>query len=250
MASMEKVKIVLINGSPRRYGWVSKLLVAVEKGVVDAGGEPELIHLYDYNIKPCIGCVSDDIRACRFPCIIDDDDFNMIGEKILEAHGLVIGTPIYWYSVSGLLKNFIDRLTSMENMIYHVGKSLLDGKVAGFIAVGNDTGAIMAIVYMMATLNSMGVHIPPWALAYHHSTEDISSNKNAFYDAYNVGYNIVLAAKQLMKIDKWYRTDIDIDSIIKEAEERSSKEKSRQWSLRKNIIYKSSKTSFNNYSIS
>ena len=234
------VKIILINGSPRKYGWSFELLVAAEKGVIDAGGEAEIIHLIDYTIKPCIGCVSDDQMACKFPCVIKDDDFNKIGEKILESNGLIIATPLYWYSVSGILKNFIDRMTSFENMIYHISKSLVDGKVAGFIAVGNDTGAIMAIAYLMATLNSMGFHIPPWALAYHHSVDDVLNNRSAVLDAYNVGYNVTIAASRFKDVDKWYRADIDVNNIVEEAKNRSNELRMSQKPFRDSIMYSKS----------
>ncbi len=218
-------KIVLINGSPRKYGAVRKLLTIASKGVKDAGGEPVIIDLYDYNIKECMGCVSDDQRICRFPCIIDDDDFNRIGRIILDSQGLIIGSPIYWYGVSGKLKNLIDRMTSMENMIVHTGRSLLDGKVAGFIVSGNDSGSIMAIAYLMTVFNSMGIHIPPWALAYHHTPVDVLSDEQAVMDSYNVGYIVTKASLVLSNMGEWYKV-IDkkyMDALREEAEREAEK---------------------------
>lgn len=231
------VKILLINGSPRKYGGVYKLLKVAEKGVVDAGGEPEIIHLYDYNIKPCIGCVSDKQLACKFPCIIGDDDFNKIGEKILESHGLIIGTPIYWYSVSGVLKNFIDRMTSMENMIFHTGRSLVEGKVAGFIATGNDSGSIHVLAYLMVTMNSMGIHIPAWAIAYHHTKDDVLDDEQAIRDSYNVGFNVASMARELGRKEAiWYRGDIDLGRLAKIAREHAEKEKRIQYPSREKLF--------------
>ncbi len=212
---MDKPYILLINGSPRKYGSVSKLLAIAGKGVLDAGGSYERIDLYDYRIRECIGCVSDDPKICRFPCILEDDDFNRLGEKLLESDGFVIGTPIYWYCVSGVLKNFIDRMTSMENMIIHSGRSLLEGKTAGFIAVGNDSGAINVISYLMVTMNSMGIHIPSWALAYSHEKTDVLKDEQAVRDSYNVGYIVTRAANILKSYREWYRGDIDL-GIIRE----------------------------------
>ncbi|OYT38387.1 MAG: NADPH-dependent FMN reductase [Desulfurococcales archaeon ex4484_58] len=212
---MGHTKILIINGSPRKYGFTAKLSAIAEKGVLDGGGEAEKIYLYDYEIKECIGCVSDEPKICRFPCIIEDDDFNKLGNKLLESDGFIIVSPIYWYSVSGKLKNFIDRLTSMENMIVHTGRSLLEGKVAGFIVAGNDSGCIQVISYLMVTMNSMGVHIPPWALAYSHEREDVLRDEQAVRDAYNVGYIVAVAANKLRSIREWYRGDVDL-SILRE----------------------------------
>ncbi len=218
---------MFVNGSPRRYGFTKKLLLAASRGAMDEGCISEVIDLYDYKIKPCIGCVSDGVKLCRFPCIVKDD-FNRIGEKLVEASGIVVGTPIYWYGVSGVLKNLIDRMTSLENMIHHVGHSLVDGKVAGFIAVGNDTGAIQVIAYLMSVFNSMGYHIPAWALAYHHSLDDVLENDAAVLDAYNIGVNVCRASKMLKTEKHWYTADVDIekivDSIKEEVREKSEKE--------------------------
>ncbi len=200
----DTVNVLGIHASPRKYGLTYKLLRIALEAARDEGASVKLIHLYDYNIKPCLGCVSDDIMACRFPCVIDDDDFNALGKLVLESDAFIISTPVYWYMVSGHLKNFIDRLTSMENMIYHIGRSLLEGKVAGFIAVGNDTGALNTIAWLMVTLNSMGVHVPAWALAYHESPRPVEENEAALLDAANVGRIVVKAAKLLREEREWY----------------------------------------------
>ncbi|MEM4487821.1 MAG: flavodoxin family protein [Desulfurococcaceae archaeon] len=209
-----KPKVLIIHSSPRRYGASSQLAEIAGIGVNDAGGLVERIFLYDYNIKPCIGCVSDGIAYCRFPCIIRDDDFNYVANKIMEADGLIIATPVYWYAPSGILKNVLDRLTSMENMIFHKSKSLLEGKVAGFIATGLDSGVMTSIAYLMAVLNSMGVIIPPWSMAYSH-VEEIVKDENALRDAYNVGYLVTEALKALKAYDKplGYKPDIEVKKL-------------------------------------
>ncbi|MEM4432085.1 MAG: NAD(P)H-dependent oxidoreductase [Desulfurococcaceae archaeon] len=212
-----KPKIALINGSPRKYGSSYKLLYVASRGVVDAGGEYVWIDLYDYRIKECFGCVSDDQSVCRYPCIIDDDDFNKLAKNILETHGFIISTPVYWYSVPGLLKNFIDRLTSFENMIFHKGRSLLEGKVSGFIAVGADSGCITTISHLMVVFNSMGVHIPPWALAYSYKGDDALEDEQAVRDSYNVGY-IVARAASILANNEWYNPNVNVEKLVKETE--------------------------------
>ena len=224
-----KPRILIINGSPRKYGAITKLLAIAEKGVRDAGGEPEKIFLYDHEIKECLGCVSDNGKYCRFPCLIKDDDFNAIAQKILESDGFIIGTPLYWYTVSGRLKNFIDRLTSLENMIFITGRSLLEGKIAGFIVSGNDSGSIMAIAYLMVTFNSMGVHIPGWALAYHHSADDVLEDRQAVMDSYNVGYIVTKAAEMLRERKEWYQVYNNLDELVKIGKQEAEKYIEQKW---------------------
>ena len=67
------VYILGINGSPRSYGNTYKLLRIALKTAEMEGALTKLINLYEYNIKPCIGCLSDYQEACRYPCVIEDD---------------------------------------------------------------------------------------------------------------------------------------------------------------------------------
>jgi len=236
----KNIKILGINASPRKYGNTYKLLEIALYTARKLGAEVELIHLYDYDIKPCIGCLSDEQLACRYPCVIEDDG-RIVLEKILKSDGLIIATPLYWYGPSGHLKNLIDRMTVFENMIFVEGRSLVEGKVAGFIAVGNDSGNIMAIAYMMTVLNSMGFIIPPWALAYYIGGEDVLSKKGPILDAANVGKVIVDMLKTIKKDHEWYDPKIldklkeDIVSIVKS---KALEEYGKQIEARKNTILK------------
>jgi len=125
-----------------------------------------------------------------------------------------LATPVYWYAPSGLLKNFVDRLTSMENMIFHQGRSLLEGKVAGFIVTGLDSGISMTITHLMFVLNSMGVLITPWSMAYSHM-EDVAKDEKALRDAYNVGYLVVETIKAVKSYGKHigYNKDVDVKEL-------------------------------------
>ena len=209
-------RILILNGSPRKYGSSAQLSEIAAIGVRDAGGIPERVYLYDYDIKPCIGCVSENTKYCVFPCMVRDDDFNKLASKVVEADGLIISTPVYWYAPSGVLKNFIDRLTSLENMIFHSGRSLLEGKVVGFIATGLDSGVFMAIAYMMSVFNSMGAVVAPWSMAYTHA-EDVAKDEGALKDAYNVGYLVTETVKALRNYGKHigYKADVEVKRIIK-----------------------------------
>lgn len=209
-------RVLIINGSPRKYGSSAQLSEVAALGVREAGGVPEKMYLYDYNIKPCVGCVSDNVKYCAFPCLIKDDDFNKVASKVIEADGLIISTPVYWYAPSGVLKNFIDRLTSLENMIFHSGKSLLEGKVVGFIATGLDSGVFMAIAYLMSVFNSMGAVIAPWSMAYTHA-EDVTKDEGALKDAYNVGYLVTETIKAIKSYGKHigYKPDVDLVKVVR-----------------------------------
>lgn len=193
-----------INGSPRPYGLTSMLLEACLKGAKEAGANIERVDLYDLDIQPCIGCLCDEEKACRYPCLIEDD-MRKLYDKVLKADGIILATPIYWFMPSGVIKNFIDRLTALENMIVIGDKSWVEGKVAGIVAAGNDHGAIQVIAPIMTALVSMGFMIPPFAMAYYVAKNDEPSD-DSLMDAYNLGRNIaILASLRKGYTSSWYK---------------------------------------------
>ncbi len=219
-------KLIVVSSSPRDYGNV-RIVAKIVEGIAREVEGIGVIHIdvYDYDIKPCIGCVSDDVMLCRYPCIIEDD-MKKLYEHVLNSDGIIFVTPIYWYNVPGPLKNFIDRLTVFENAIFTEGKSKLEGKVASFIAIGNDTGSIAVIQNLMIIMNSMGVIIPPWALAYHTSDEDPISNESFILDVANVVRCTVLMIKTLKGFERpsyWYRADSEYRTLVKRLAEKVAK---------------------------
>ncbi len=119
------MKIIGINGSHRKGRSTAALLNTVLEEAASLGASTELLELADYNIKMCLSC-----NKClgKTQCSITDDDMAMIGEKLLAADGIVLGSPVYWANVSTLMKNFMDRTRYM-----HMVRNMLAGKVGGAV---------------------------------------------------------------------------------------------------------------------
>ncbi len=66
-----------------------------------------------------------------------NDDFYIVADKMSNADNIVFATPVYWYSMSSVLKNFFDRLTDLLGPYKSIGKSL-SGKSTYLIATGTD----------------------------------------------------------------------------------------------------------------
>jgi len=198
------IRVLGLNGSPRNYGNTYKLLKVALEMAEELGAEVKLINLYELNIRDCIGCLADEQRACRYPCVIDDD-MRIVYDEVLRSDGIIFATPMYWYSPSAAMKRVIDRLTALENMIVIEGKSWLEGKVAGIIAVGNDSGEIQLASLMYATLNTMGFIIPPFALAFFNREGDVLDDEATLIEAANVGRAVTLMAGLVKGFnDSWF----------------------------------------------
>ncbi|NPA48377.1 MAG: flavodoxin family protein [Thermodesulfobacteria bacterium] len=180
------LKVLGILGSPHPFGGSGQLLRCALEGAQREGAETKLLSVYDGEIKPCQGCIQDEEPNCRFPCIFDDYGKELLIE-INQADVLLIGTPVYWYAPSGLLKNLIDRMTCLENMVAYGEPSYMEGKIVGAITVGADAGLTLAGGYLLTVLNAMGAIVPPWAHAYSRQANKAIFDDRAVMDAINVG---------------------------------------------------------------
>lgn len=100
------MKVLLINGSPRRNGCTFTALSEVEKTLNLEGIETELVQLGAKAVQGCIAC-----GRCRTlgRCVFDDL-VNETAPKLEAADGLVVGSPVYYASANGSLIAFLDRL--------------------------------------------------------------------------------------------------------------------------------------------
>ena len=152
----KEIFILGINGSARKNGNTAKLLKKVIDYARKEGAKTEILHLIDKDIKPCMGCLAED--NCRYPCNVKDD-MQGVFKLLKRVDCLVLGSPTYWYSCSGLMKNFIDRLTSQDML----KPPILDGKVVGFISTAMMEGSEQAIVQMLIPFSSMGAIPVPYS---------------------------------------------------------------------------------------
>lgn len=104
----DKMKVIAINGSPRKNGNTAMLIDTVLKELKTAGIETEQIQLGGANIHGCTACMKC-IENQNKLCTIDNDILNVIVNKMLEADGIIIGSPTYFANVSTEIKALIDR---------------------------------------------------------------------------------------------------------------------------------------------
>jgi multimeric flavodoxin WrbA len=105
------MKVIGINGSPRKKWNTATLLGHALEGAARNGAETELIHLYDLDFKGCVSCFACKTKNgknyghCAFK-----DALTPVLDKIMEADALIIGSPIYFGSVTGETRSFFERL--------------------------------------------------------------------------------------------------------------------------------------------
>jgi multimeric flavodoxin WrbA len=114
--------VVALYGSPRRNGNTATLLQQAVQAAREAGAEVSEYYLRDYRISPCLElyhCMEDGECSIR-------DDFQTIRDDILRARGIMLASPIFFYTVTAHTKMLMDRFQSRW-----VKKYLLDGTEFG-----------------------------------------------------------------------------------------------------------------------
>ena len=99
-------KILFVNSSPNRDGNTYRIGEELLKDK-----EHDVLQMADYRIS-------------QYGQVFDDDEIKDVLKKIDECDVLVIGSPVYWYTVSGMLKTFIDRLYMLPEAETLRGKKL------------------------------------------------------------------------------------------------------------------------------
>ncbi|MBC7074035.1 flavodoxin family protein [Candidatus Parcubacteria bacterium] len=186
----KEIFVLFINGSPRKNGKTAKYLKEIEKGAKKEKAKTKILHLIDFKILPCLGCYSLSPKNCTFPCK-QKDDMEKIYPLLLKAKGIVVGSPSYWFSATGLVKNFVDRLTCLENNGY-----LLEEKVFATVSSAQESGGDEVSHYLISVFNEMGCIIPPFASPFFDESESKSWQKK---ELEILGRNIVRLAKVLKK---------------------------------------------------
>ena len=104
------MKVIAVNGSPRKNWNTHILLEKCLDGAKETGAETELINLYDIQYKGCTSCFSCKLKGVTVKKCAMKDELESILQKICECDVLVLGSPIYFSNVTGEMKSFMERL--------------------------------------------------------------------------------------------------------------------------------------------
>ena len=153
------MSILAVFGSPRRRGNTSLLLKKAVDGARDAGAEVEEIVLRDLKIAPCL-----EIYGCKKDgrCVILDD-FQRVYDQLVACRGLMLASPIFFYTVSAHTKILMDRCQSFwvkKHWIEKVPLGQKDFKRKGLFLSAGATGgkrlfdgALLSVRYFFEVLD-------------------------------------------------------------------------------------------------
>lgn len=134
------MKVVAINGSPRKGGNTEILLRKVLEPVAAAGHQTDYVQVGGTRIRGCTACGACG-RLKNKRCVIEDDIFNLAFAKMLEADAIVIGSPTYFADMTAETKALVDR----AGRVARANGGLFRRKIGVGVAAARRGGAVHVV---------------------------------------------------------------------------------------------------------
>ena len=187
------MKVVAFNGSPKKEGNTRLALGIVAEELEKSGIETEIVQVGSHVIRGCMAC-----GACgrnrNEQCVFGEDGVNDWIQKMKEADGILLGTPVHYASVGATLKAFLDRA------FYVAGKNggLFRHKVGAGIAVVRRSGGLTAFNQLNHYLQYAEMIIPTsnyWSVIHGTVPGDVLKDEEGVQIMRVLGRNMAWALK-------------------------------------------------------
>ncbi len=186
------MKVIGINGSARKNGNTTLIICEVFDELNKEGIECELIQLADYEILPCHGCF-----ACkgRGNCVFTNDGFAEIFNLMVEADGIILGSPVYSADVSAKMKAFLER----GGVVVATNQGILRHKIGASVAAVRRGGGMTTVDTMnhfMLNKEMIVVGSTYWNMVYGKNIGDVLNDEEGMANMRNLGENMSYVLKK------------------------------------------------------
>ncbi|MHC4289125.1 MAG: flavodoxin family protein [Planctomycetota bacterium] len=188
------MKVLGINGSPRKGGNTEILIRKVFEPLEAAGIETELIQIGGRAVRGCIACFK-----CRElnngTCVITNDPINEILEKMREADGIILGSPTYFTDVTAEMKALIDR----AGFVSYSNGALKRKVGAAVVAVrrGGATHVFDTLNHFFQINQMFVVGSTYWNMCYGLQPGEVSDDEEGMTNMTNLGESMAFLLKKL-----------------------------------------------------
>ena len=189
------MKVLAINSSGRKDGNTAILIDHVFQELNKAGIETELVQLAGQIIEPCKAC-----WACQGMknCVHKKDTFCNTFEKMVEADGILLGSPVYTANVSANMQAFLERAAVVCDM----NPGLLTHKAGAAVTAARRGGALQAVDSMNHFFLNHEMYVVGsvyWNMAYGRLPGDVLKDQEGLDNMRNLGRNMAYLMKVLQK---------------------------------------------------
>lgn len=177
------MKVLLINGSPKAKGCTYTALTEIATELEKENLETEIFQIGNKPIRGCIGCCS-----CKSTnkCIFNDDIVNEGIEKVKEADGIIVGSPVHYAAASGALTSFLDRLFYAygSNLAYKPGAAIVSCRRGGSTAAFEQLNKYFTISNMPIVSSQY------WNMVHGNTPEEVKQDLEGMQTMRTLGKNM------------------------------------------------------------
>jgi multimeric flavodoxin WrbA len=179
----KKFDVLLINGSSHKAHNTAVLADIAEEALKKKKVSYRRYNLNELEIHHCWCCYSMRDSACTYPCRNQLDDMPALQEMMVECKAVIICSPINWNNMSARLKDFLDRLTSIQNVCLLGKQSMTTGKVLGILVNGHEDGALKTAMDIFVYFQQMGYILAPYGFGYRtHGATNKAETDHEFFE--------------------------------------------------------------------
>ena len=188
------MKVLLVNGSPRKNGNTHLALSEVARTLEAEGIETEIFWIGNKPVRGCTACgacIGQKLGKCAF----DDDVCNQLSARFADADAFVIGSPTYYGQPAGAL------LAVLQRAFFSAGANV-KGKVAASVAIcrrGGSTAAFQCLNMPFEMLNSVLIGSQYWNIAFGREEGECAKDTEGMQTMRTLGRNMGWVLKNLRR---------------------------------------------------
>ena len=180
------MKVILINGSPRKNGNTFTALSEIAQTLQSEGIDAEIVWIGNKPLRGCIACGTCKTKG-NGRCVFDDDVCNAISAKFAEADGFVFGSPVYYGQPNGAL------LAIMQRLCFSNGANM-QNKPAAVVTICRRGGATAAFEALQMPLQMMNMPLATsqyWNIAYGREEGQVAQDTEGMQTMRTLARNLV-----------------------------------------------------------
>lgn len=187
------MKVVAFNGSPNKEGNTYHAIKTVTAELEKEGIEVEIVHVGNKVIRGCLAC-GGCARNQNEKCVIENDEVNEWIQKMKEADGIILGSPVHYSAIAGTMKSFLDRAfyvsSSNGGMFRH--------KVGASVVAVRRSGGVPAFDQLNNYINYSEMLMPTsnyWNVAYGRAAGEVLQDDEGMQIMRVLGKNMAWTIK-------------------------------------------------------
>jgi multimeric flavodoxin WrbA len=189
------MKVLAINGSPRKDGNTAILIQNVLNELENEGIKTEFVQFAGKSIRGCNACYICKEKKNK-KCAIDNDIVNELIEKIIDADALILGSPTYFSNITAEMKAFIDR----TGVVARANDFMFKRKMGVPVIAMRRAGAVMAFNAINHFFLANQMIVPGssyWNLGMGGAIGTVQEDEEGLQNMCNLGNNLAWTIKKL-----------------------------------------------------